>query len=555
MDIKKFKENWRGAFRDRLEKNEKKQVGKFYRYFKNEYYKGIESYVNTNSEREFSNLFKIRDIENLYINLYEEVGVDFAKWYARSFDKFIQKNSGSESTWRTTFSRIGQTEAGDKIALVQGTALKELKRNIGTLFKDPEFQSLGRQQQGRILQNRFRGITEYQSQRIVRTEATSAANEGIMQSSQDIFPKSSLVKEWISSQDGRTRSLSRGDKSDHLEMNGKVVGFDETFAVPETFRVVQMRKPADFRSGASAHNIVNCRCSLAVYPKEGAQVREGVSLTGVGGGVSARTSQLIGDEIVTARKPVNEITSRERAREFTSKPNQAKSIKEGKQILKDVFKGEFINIESVVVSGKVNINKLNKYIAEIDRLSKKYIIGRRFNTKYPVKLRFKSTNNFYGRVSRSQNPSEYFNNEGFLLRKINFGDETSSVANRTRYKGIDKAKKTAKSAIDADNIDIATVTHEFAHIISTSEQIQAHSKFWKDIRSIKRNYADDLKKYLDSDNKKAFNNVYLGEYASTNIDEFYAEAFTEYELNSNPSKYARQVGELVSKYFQKEFTK
>lgn len=303
MDIKKFKENWRGAFRDRLEKNEKKQVGKFYRYFKNEYYKGIESYVNTNSEREFSNLFKIRDIENLYIDLYEEVGVDFAKWYARSFDKFIQKNSGSESTWRTTFSRIGQTEAGDKIALVQGTALKELKRNIGTLFKDPEFQSLGRQQQGRILQNRFRGITEYQSQRIVRTEATSAANEGIMQSSQDIFPKSSLVKEWISSQDGRTRSLSRGDKSDHLNMNGKVVGFDETFAVPETFRVVQMRKPADFRSGASAHNIVNCRCSLAVYPKEGAQVREGVSLTGVGGGVSARTSQLIGDEIVTARKP------------------------------------------------------------------------------------------------------------------------------------------------------------------------------------------------------------------------------------------------------------
>lgn len=317
MDIKKFKESWRGAFSDRLEKNEKSQVAKFARYFKKEYYKGIDSYLSTNSEREFSNLFNRRDIEALYMDLYEEVGVDFAKWYARNFEKFIQKQTGNESTWRTTFSRIGQTEAGDKITLVQGTALKELKKNIGNLFKDPDFQTLGRKQQGRILQNRFRGITEYQSQRIVRTEATSAANEGIMQSAQDIFPKSGLVKEWISSLDGRTRSISRGDKSDHLEMNGKVVGFDETFAVPETFRVVQMRKPADFRSGASAHNIVNCRCSMAVYPKEGTEVREGVSLSGIGGGVSARTSQLIGDEIVTSRKPVDDITSRERAQRST----------------------------------------------------------------------------------------------------------------------------------------------------------------------------------------------------------------------------------------------
>ena len=313
MDIKRFKESWRGAFSDRLNLNERKQSKKWKRYLLKEYNKGIESYLATNSEREFSNLFKVRDIETLYMDLYEEVGVDFAKWYARSFDKFIEKNSGNESTWRTTFSRIGQTEAGDKIILVQGTALKELKRNIGNLFKDPEFQSLGRKQQGRILQNRFRGITEYQAQRIVRTEATSAANEGIMQSASDIFPKSSLVKEWVSSQDGRTRAFTRGDQSDHLNMNGKVVGFNETFAVPELSRVVQMKKPADFRSGASAHNIVNCRCSIAVYPKEGSEVNEGVSLTGIGGGVSARTSQLIGDEILTSRKPdpvVVEDTSR-----------------------------------------------------------------------------------------------------------------------------------------------------------------------------------------------------------------------------------------------------
>ena len=30
-----------------------------------------------------------------------------------------------------------------------------------------------------------------------------------------------------------------------------------------------------------------------------------------------------------------------------------------------------------------------------------------------------------------------------------------------------------------------------------------------------------------------------------------AEAFTEYKLNSNPSKYALEVGKLIDKYFKK----
>lgn len=550
MDIKKFKENWRGAFRDRLEKNEKKQVGKFYRYFKNEYYKGIESYVNTNSEREFSNLFKIRDIENLYIDLYEEVGVDFAKWYARSFDKFIQKNSGSESTWRTTFSRIGQTEAGDKIALVQGTALKELKRNIGTLFKDPEFQSLGRQQQGRILQNRFRGITEYQSQRIVRTEATSAANEGIMQSSQDIFPKSSLVKEWISSQDGRTRSLSRGDKSDHLEMNGKVVGFDETFAVPETFRVVQMRKPADFKSGASAHNIVNCRCSLAVYPKEGAQVREGVSLTGIGGGVSARTSQLIGDEIVTARKPATDITSRERAQEFTSKPNQAKDIKEAKDIFTNKLKEVNIGVSKISVGRGISIDNMNRFINQFTELSSKYKISDlRAGSK--VNLRFTGGSGYGGQVRYfdSGRLSEIDLGKGYNARS-DFHKEYIKKS-RSPDKQNTFFSDRGKSIVDEDNLEIATLTHEFAHYIDNIDTSTLTKTFWKELDDIRSEYSSERLKYIKERNIKKFNEINLGNYAGTSRDEFFAEGFTEYELRSNPSKYATKIGELTKKYFGK----
>lgn len=547
MDIKRFKESWRGAFSDRLNLNERKQSKKWKRYLLAEYNKGIESYLSTNSEREFSNLFKVRDIENLYIDLYEEVGVDFAKWYARSFDKFIEKNSGNESTWRTTFSRIGQTEAGDKIILVQGTALKELKRNIGNLFKDPEFQALGRKQQGRILQNRFRGITEYQAQRIVRTEATSAANEGIMQSAQDIFPKSSLVKEWVSSQDGRTRAFTRGDKSDHLNMNGKVVGFDETFAVPELARVVQMKKPADFRSGASAHNIVNCRCSIAVYPKEGAEVSEGVSLTGLGGGVSARTSQLIGDEIVTSRKPATDITSRERAQEFLrgSKEQQIERSK-------DIIKKSGLEIrDNIVVSPQMTAEKLARYNDEIERLLTKYDVSGEKNipNRFDItQVSFQSDSKRYGVVYRYRGRNK-------KLAEINFGHLTDPPEIRTARKNFNgRAELFAKSQVDKDNVPISTVTHEFAHVLSKSVVRMADEKeiaFWKELRSIKRKYDKEIKALEVAEDHYTFNEIYLGRYASTNTDEFYAEAFTEYELNSNPSKYAQMVGELIEKYFKK----
>jgi hypothetical protein len=47
------------------------------------------------------------------------------------------------------------------------------------------------------------------------------------------------------------------------------------------------------------------------------------------------------------------------------------------------------------------------------------------------------------------------------------------------------------------------------------------------------------------------NQISLGDYASTNIDEFMAESFTEYRLSSKPSKYAVLVGKLIDKYFKK----
>ncbi len=57
--------------------------------------------------------------------------------------------------------------------------------------------------------------------------------------------------------------------------------------------------------------------------------------------------------------------------------------------------------------------------------------------------------------------------------------------------------------------------------------------------------------YNQARNRKAVYNISLGKYASYSIDEFHAEAFKEYKLKSNPSKYAVKVGELIDKYFKR----
>ena len=124
-----------------------------------------------------------------------------------------------------------------------------------------------------------------------------------------------------------------------------------------------------------------------------------------------------------------------------------------------------------------------------------------------------------------------------------------------------------KSKVDPANIDIATETHEFAHFITIKDQIKSGylddriEPFWKEMDSLKRKYTKELKPYIqysfvpkftNDEKMKVFNEIYLGDYASVNMNEFFAETFTEYKLNSNPSKYAKLAGVIIDKYFKKK---
>ena len=278
--MKLDRDKWQKAFESELKKAEKKQLAKVKRYYKEQYFKGVNSFLS-DGQTNFQLLFYTGDIIKIYRDLYEDIGLQFAKWYAKGFDKYIKKGvdpSQYVSQWQNTFAALGSAVGAERVTLVSGTAKATLVKITQQLMTDIDFQNSGIDEKTRILRNQFTNYSTFQAERLVRTEATSAANFATMASAETIFPAEDLQKEWIAATDERTRTT-------HREANGKVVNQKDTFNVGGS----QMLYPGDPRGPAK--EVINCRCSIASFPKEDAQATGEIS--DIGFGVSLGDNQKI----------------------------------------------------------------------------------------------------------------------------------------------------------------------------------------------------------------------------------------------------------------------
>ena len=279
MPIKKDK--WQKAFEKELDKAEKRQSSKVKRYYKNQYYKGAESFLSS-GQTSFQLLFSTNELLKIYRDLYEDIGLQFAKWYARNFDKYIKKGVNPNQyvdEWQNSFASYGSAVGAERVTLVSGTAKKTLQKVTQNLMTDIDFQNLGIAEKTRILRSQFNRYSTFQAQRLVRTEATSAANFATLKSANTVFPAADMMKEWIASFDDRTRST-------HAE-----AGASEPIPQNEPFMVggALMMYPGDPSGPAS--EVINCRCSIAPFPKETAQATGEIS--DIGFGVSFGANQKI----------------------------------------------------------------------------------------------------------------------------------------------------------------------------------------------------------------------------------------------------------------------
>ena len=252
----------------------------------------------------------------------------------------------------------------------------------------------------------------------------------------------------------------------------------------------------------------------------------------------------------------------------TPKPSKKYSFKNNKEakaaIIRDIEANSELKIGKITVSSNLTPEAMAKRADKVKELFSDYNLSETVvnNPIYKgTDITFKSTKRTYGSV-RSGSMTVDGERKRFIA-KINFGDQTDTGTGRTRLTPTlsDIKGFRHKSAVDPDRMELATNVHEFAHVIVVDRAVQAtvfntDFKFFRDLKKIRTEYVNELReigeKFAD-DAQKALEEQYkihLGKYASTNINEFMAEGFTEYKLHSEPSKYAEKIGKLIDKYYK-----
>jgi hypothetical protein len=141
---------------------------------------------------------------------------------------------------RTALSRIRDISATTK-ALV----LKEI--DAGIAAGESMYQIADR------VAAKYDDFTDYRAMTAARTEVNAAANYGSQAAAQSTgLP---MVKRWLSFVDDRTRAGEGG--CDHISADGQ----ERELSQPYDVSGEQLMFPGDTSLGASAGNIVNCRCT------------------------------------------------------------------------------------------------------------------------------------------------------------------------------------------------------------------------------------------------------------------------------------------------------
>ena len=99
------------------------------------------------------------------------------------------------------------------------------------------------------------GTEFYRAERLVRSSYNTASNNAALAA---IREAGFTRKRWLTSRDARVRRPEPGSPFDHWSADGQTVPIDQPFSVSGE----PLMHPGDRSRGASAGNLINCRCSV-----------------------------------------------------------------------------------------------------------------------------------------------------------------------------------------------------------------------------------------------------------------------------------------------------
>jgi hypothetical protein len=257
---------------------------------------------------------------------------------------------------------------------------------------------------------------------------------------------------------------------------------------------------------------------------------------------------------ITIKKPAVSVTAPEQP---LIEVGQIKinTIKEGRDFAKKIIE-EALGVKAKVsISSELKVENFEKRLVQVKKLFSEYKVDDLIEDE--IQFVFASNERVLGVVKRYG--IETIQGTVFKLRQINVGHQNDKLSIDGRR--VWKTEKgyiefAGNNKVDEKNLEIAVTTHEFAHVISSSRGAKYNNttkelQYWDELRLIQKKYWQERDLLRSTQNVEELNKIYLGKYSETNIDEFHAEAFMEYKLSDNPSKYANLVGKLIDKNFKK----
>ena len=266
---------------------------------------------------------------------------------------------------------------------------------------------------------------------------------------------------------------------------------DNAIEIDEFFVVdgEDMLHPGDSEHGAGGHNIYNCRCSIA---------------SKVIGFKKAQVQKAMEQAELTATEKVRSVETRQQLESELSKITGAKIDLTGTDI--DLMRENMVQLVSLGEEYGFRFNEIvstgaRKYLGEVTRKGR------------------------YGDIVTMQYPKTFYKSKSSLLSELKNNSERGEMP-----------------IIPGRKISIYTTTHEFAHTLSEELVSRLYDRdvdFWDEIEDVYARY------------RKSGETV-LGKYATSNQNEFMAEAFAYAKLGNRPNEYADEVLSIIDKYFKRK---
>ncbi len=204
-----------------------------------------------------------------YRNVYLTVGKDFANSTWRSLGQRGRvtgwaRKAGLEDEWTRLVVNYVTVVGAQRVVGVSDTTKQAIREVVAEGIREGHTMH----DIARSIRAAYGAFSGYRAERIARTEVVGASNAGSQMAAQ--VTGLVLNKEWISTRDERTRGADPKDEFDHVSVDGQVQPMGQPYVVSGE----ELQFPGDGQSGASAGNVINCRCVEGYFRPEDADPTE-----------------------------------------------------------------------------------------------------------------------------------------------------------------------------------------------------------------------------------------------------------------------------------------